>query len=299
MNKRLLLSITLFSCIIFGYYAFDFIQAQTLQSPICDSKQQVIQPIKDLLRLTDVQVDAYDLSTVVAATQKAWLRKDGSERWDIIDLYKERKDQFLKLFDQLQLIDTITPAHKHYDYLLLMGAAAATIEKRIATIIKLAENEIDWDCLIFLGGQRPLTQAEIDFLKHHYNANDNCPTTETEMMHYIYNHLSSASNKLHVKKFKTVTVDVLMKIDKQGVVRRPTTADTVELWMQQENPKAGSCLVISNQPFIVYQDSITRSLLPKNFSIETVGSASTETNISVYLDTVARILYAEEKRIKQ
>ena len=82
-------------------------------------------------------------------------------------------------------------------------------------------------------------------------------------------------------------------------MRRPNTEDTVEEFLKLK-PKPGSYLVISNQPFILRQHSVMKSLLPRGFKIETVGYGvkSDSLNISLILDAFARLLYQENKRIR-
>lgn len=80
---------------------------------------------------------------------------------------------------------------------------------------------------------------------------------------------------------------------------RPTTGDTVDSWLQS-NLISGSCLVISNNPYVGYQDSVVRTLLPNDFKIETVGNkCSLSVVIAVYLDNLVRWLYQEQKRLSE
>ena len=76
---------------------------------------------------------------------------------------------------------------------------------------------------------------------------------------------------------------------------KASTADTFIDWLKQ-NPESGSCLVISNNPYIGYQDLVARTFLPSDFKIETVGSQGSGEKVSVYLDNLARWLYQEKQR---
>jgi len=53
-------------------------------------------------------------------------------------------------------------------------------------------------------------------------------------------------------------------------LKRPHTEHTLLYWLAS-HPKAGSLLVMSNQPFVCRQDALLRFYLPFPFTIETVG----------------------------
>ena len=82
-----------------------------------------------------------------------------------------------------------------------------------------------------------------------------------------------------------------------GTISRANTEDTLRHWLTTD-PIPGTCLAVSSQPFVGYQHSVARTVLPVNFEIETVGDISAEDEpLAVYLDTVARWLYQEKKRL--
>lgn len=64
---------------------------------------------------------------------------------------------------------------------------------------------------------------------------------------------------------------------------------TVQRWLQ-ENPKPGTCLVFSCQPYLNYQEQILKIVLPTTFTVEIVGPGGGSTSpLSVLLDTAARV----------
>ena len=83
-----------------------------------------------------------------------------------------------------------------------------------------------------------------------------------------------------------------------GILKRPTTPDTVLDWLKIK-PHPGLCLAISNQPYVLYQDSVLKTVLPPSFTVETIGEKMDETsyNVSLLLDNLARFLYQEAKRL--
>ena len=81
----------------------------------------------------------------------------------------------------------------------------------------------------------------------------------------------------------------------EGTVRRATTGDTIIDW-HKTKPQPGTCLFISSQPYVKYQDAVIQSLLPQNFIVETVGSGiknPSTVDVNGCLDTLARRLYQE------
>lgn len=47
---------------------------------------------------------------------------------------------------------------------------------------------------------------------------------------------------------------------------------------------------------LIIKKSVAQTLLPSNFVVDVVGNKATSTKIGVYLDTLARYLYQENKR---
>ena len=74
---------------------------------------------------------------------------------------------------------------------------------------------------------------------------------------------------------------------------RPNTNDTINAWKKM-NPKPGTVLAISNNPYIPRQDLALKKMMGECFDIETVGpSTSADIKISVLFDELARLIYTE------
>ena len=270
---------------------------QSIQQALVDEQGRPHATLLELLSLTNIQHDD-SLASIVEQTQKPesqWMRKEGSERWDIIDRNIENKDKFFDIFNQLNLVDEINPTQQEYDYLLLMGAAYLRIKTRLQHAINLFKQGIRFNEIILLSGARPLTDEEVMALRVDYNLQDGdvVLTTEADAMKFVYDRADMPAD---MRAVSMVVIDAPMKITKTGALTRPTTGDTVDLWMTLD-PKPGNCLVISNQPYVAYQDAVTKTLLPQTFMVETVGDKSEDTKIGIYLDTLARTLYQEKKRL--
>jgi hypothetical protein len=97
-------------------------------------------------------------------------------------------------------------------------------------------------------------------------------------------------------KFKHDNI-VFINAPKKPNGSRPTTHDTVDAWIAT-NPKPGSCLSISSQPFVYYQEITMKNALEKHpdFGIEGVGFDYDDpdyfkNNIGAYLDNLARTIF--------
>lgn len=286
--KKIALSSLFIGCILF----FGSTMLHPKYIEIVDAHGKPSQELLWLLAFTDVEHDN-SLASIVQATQAAWIRKPGTERWDINEQDRGNKELIHRQLMKMNLIDTVTPSKKKYDYALWMGSAYPCMQTRFTHLVQLWEKGVRFDEIVLLSGARPLTDGEQHALVRYYNLGDEVPVTEADAMKLVYKHSAMPEN---MKKVPLVVIDVPMQVAKNGALTRPTTGDTVNAWMKLQ-PQAGSCLVVSNQPYVNYQDSVAKTLLPHNFSVETVGERSEDTNIDVYLDTVARLLYQENKRL--
>lgn len=240
------------------------------------------------------------LDDIVQKTQAAWLRGANQERWDLIDgaISPELEQRVHELLKACGCIDEVRPCSDRYDYVLVMGALASTMRKRLEYALSLWRNGISFNQIVFLAGQRPRMvdkETALDIFGKEIEVEQaNLPATESDIIHAIYEHIDLPQN--FASKVEVVWVDSPMKQNAAGVLVRPTTADTFQDWLKL-NPVPGTALVISNNPYIGYQDSVARSLLPGTFKIETVGSRCSEkTKIAVHLDNLARWLYQEKLR---
>lgn len=298
--KLLVFLATVFGLALFlqaMYQGYDNSAKQEFKVSLVNEQGHPTDVLLQLLSLTDIEHDG-SLASIVQATQKAdtgWMRKEGCERWDIVDANVENQNDFLDLFHKLHLVDEIAPQQQQYDYVLLMGAAYDRIASRLQYAIQLCKQGVRFDNVVILSGARPLTDAEITALQRDYNFKDSAavPATEAELMQFVYDTIKKPEN---MDLIPVVLINAPMKITKNGALARPTTGDTVIEWMKL-NPVVGSCLVISNQPYVGYQDSVAKTLLPHDFTVETVGEKSHDVTIGIYLDTLARNLYQEKIRL--
>lgn len=238
-----------------------------------------------------------NLANIVASTQKQWLRPSGSERWMIEDKYHDQRSTMLPLLETLGCIEEEKPTQNVYDYLIILGEEAETFLKRLHTATFWWQQGIHASTIVLLGGNHTLLNPQsVDLLKASAQTETNLPTTEIGMMEYLFYHTDIPHD---MKKTKVITVKSIERFDEKRSSRRPTTPETVMDFLAL-NPTPGSCLVVSNQPYIGYQHETLITFLPPSFNVESIGAAleKKSCNISVCLDALARWLYQRNKRNK-
>jgi len=233
------------------------------------------EPLQKLLEYFGISKDV-PFSQVLFETQKLWLQK-GKERWEFDARYESLKPQLWPLFEEMGLLKQIKPKKSRYDYALVHGALLSRVKERVDYLTSLYQEGIRFDSIVFLTGARPLEESEKKQLEG--------LRTEREMAEWVY-------ERSHLpKEIPVLFIDAPMKSSKEGVLVRPQTADTVFYWLKT-GPQPGSCLAISNQPYVAYQDAVIHHYLPDVFELETAGpAASGSPSVAILLDTIAKEIY--------
>lgn len=289
-NMRLNYSLVFIAGLFVGLCSSRVIFTKNSEVKIISSQGKVSSEIVQLLSLTGIEHDG-SLDSIIKETQASWLRKPGQERWDIVEQNWEQRAAIFNVFKKIGLLDEVKPKHLQYDYTLLMGALLSRVQTRLQSLIDVWNDGVRFNYIIILSGARPLIDEELQAYQVSFSGT--LPTTETEMMKSVYEQTAMPEE---MRQIPLIIIDVPMLKNQDGTLRRPSTGDTVDLWLQS-NPVPGSCLVVSNQPYILYQDSVTKCLLPDLFSVETFGQEDQNSSIGVHLDNLARCLYQEKKRL--
>jgi len=252
--------------------------------------KQVIRFIEllDFTKCLDSQVltDENEASSWLRNTLKtSWLRKVGSERWDLNDteVFTSNYQQLISLFDDLGLISEVKPNGEHYDHILVLGASIYRAKSRLVFLAELWEQGTRFETISLLGGQRPLTKG----MEDSYIQLIGEGATEMAMMEVIYSDLKQTWPP-ELQNIEAISINTKLKQGTDEIVHRPNTRDTAQDW-KALNLKPGKVLVISDQPYVTYQHSVVRSVLPNKYDIETIGrKAYFRENISTILDCIAK-----------
>lgn len=237
----------------------------------------------------DLGIDIATLKHANEFAQKNLIRS--GERWDkqaeteLNTRIREQESTLLNHLRELYMVDEIVPKHKHYTYALLMGALKLRVAQRLGYLEDLIQTGHTFDYIVLLGGERPLRDIEKEGLPETVN-------TEGQMMAY----LASQSPILADKKIIVVNAPMVQKPD--GTLTRPTFEGTLT-YFAQSAPQDGSCLAVSNNPYIVRPTKMAQRILDQSrFPTEGAGPALNieGTGVLMVMDEFARILYEENLR---
>lgn len=280
--------------------------SQTLSSPL-DT------PPPDLLKLLAILGIQHDgtLVGINKITQEKFLRKPGQERWEMEEVYEDKRFLILPLLEKLGVIYAIFPSSQHYDTIIIHGAVVETMRQRLRFLDTLWSHGIRGEEIVFLTGERPLDpilENEEKVFNQEFSAipfrsgwcrKNLTPSTEADIAPLVWDQVISQPD---LRKKTAHFVRAPMKYDPTtGQSHRPSTKDTVLAWLAT-SPKMGRILAISNNPYIPYQHQAMLNILEqegvlkKGVTLETVGSgANSDTLIAVHLDNLARWIYARVK----
>lgn len=249
---------------------------------------QVPSALLQLLEVTEVVHDG-TIEDVCRQTQKQWLRKAGSERWENPDIVEvEKRQAILELCSKLGFIDQCLPQKARYQSCVILGATAPAMNSRLNFAYKMWSSGIRFSSLTFLTGDRALsTHAESKLIDLGFK-------NECEAARYVYEHADLSDE---FRKIPVIFVETPAKM-LDGKFVRPTTRDTIETWGSLYEV-GQNYLFVSNQPYVLYQKAAIESVIFTNGDIEVIGDGADLSNLHVsnMLDTVARWIYAQSKGI--
>jgi hypothetical protein len=219
-------------------------------------------------------------------TQETMKRENGKSRAETPDRadFQANRGALLIALNDAGAISEVKPRLKSYKHVLLLGAMEPTAETRMDSIKQLWEEGIRFDNIHLLGNERPLdgTQERIANIP---GKTGETLATETQMLKASY--YDKRNN--WQESLKQVSTFAVNSFDVDG--RPANTRDTIQTWLDANpEPASGDVLVISNQPYLRYQDAAAKSVLPASFNVETAGAAiePEQVNIALAMDSIAR-----------
>ena len=264
-----------------------------LSTEILADQQELAKQLDSLLTTLRIPHKP-DFSSMVETSQR-WRRAPDQERWQLPDIKIDRATEAkaISLLREIGLIDGLTPSQKEFDYILLLGATVPRMQQRLEHLARLWQSGVRYKQLVFLTGQRPLT-PEIDKVDEliantsgHLATKDSRPATESEAAVMLF---QSTPLMPDMRAVPVVFVDSPRQWN-QTYWQRPNTRDTLKTWMRR-NPRAGSVLVMSEQPSAHYQQEVVRQELPETFSVDIAArAAASGTRLAILLDALALWLH--------
>lgn len=241
--------------------------------PFMHASEEVITP--DLLTLLHHFHLEHDgsIKSIKEVTQKAWLRPKGKERWETIDRYNSvDRAAVLEYYEKTGKLEERRPTKPVYQTALICGATTISMQKRVNFFEKLIHEGLCIEKVVLLSGARPLDSAVDEIL----------PGCQTE---------GDALEKLW--KMTSIYFNLPWVSMEQPLVgeRRPTAYDIFKFWSEGGTP--GRVLIVTNQPYCCFFESVAQVAMPDGVEFEVVGPAATPDALKtdVLLDNLARWIY--------
>lgn len=245
------------------------------KEPLINEKGELSESFIQLLQACDLPQGS-SLEETALITKQAWIQV-GKERWEYEERFNDKQEAALPLLKRLGCFEAVNAKESHYDYAIVLGALLSRVAARLDFLFEEWQRGVRFSTLVFLTGERDISPDK-ELVPEGIE-------TETEMMLYLYhNHpLCAVTRHLPLLVVHTPKQPSLL-----GLLVRPNTADTVNAWLATR-PTPGSCLAVSDQPFVLYQEAVLRYLLPPSFKLEVVGAADPgKYPLILYLDNLAK-----------
>ncbi len=267
---------------LFHYFCFLFLSIFSITTAHAAATKE---PSLEAVQSLSEKLGLRDSGNLLQEIQKYWMRRPGSERFEMLPLKREQQHLILSWAKDHSLIHEWYPPQKKYDYIAVFGARINGMIHRIRFLEKILEEGVDTKEIIFMTGMRPLGQDE------KYDA-PGCDT-EYDAAKYLWK-TQRISKKTDKIKCRFICVD--MQETTEGM-RRPNTRDVV-LEMAKHYPPSAKYLFVSSQPFCYYQKTIVEHSLPKEYDFDVAGERFCTyyyvAPAAVVLDTLTRILYEKK-----
>jgi hypothetical protein len=277
----------------------------------------ILNPKTPISKISLVEIN--DIAQVVFLRPTDKERKDTQPLNAVFLPYTDKQVQ--SLFHRIGDITTVYPKRKHYNYILINGSTVKNMRQRLKTLVDLVNAQkvivSPKTQIVFLTGERDLFPEE-DLgqledpsplkLDRHWKKPSDIPTTEAQAAQWIW-YQSDLPCSMKEAKIVFVKAPKKSEVDpatQKAILKRPTTFDTIATWIKEYQPQPGSCLSISSQPYVYYQQATTNvalkkaGVLDKGFSVDATGlKANNENfahfkdNIAIILDNFARTIYTE------
>lgn len=289
------------------------IKVSRVEESFFDSKGNVSQAVVDLLALTGTRVkgrpaSAYlnsiaayhrvlkndDFDSVFNLVQGktfdgkgTWLRNSGQERWDLKSSRTNAQDNAIReIFERLGFGKANHPDENAHS-VIIFGAIIQNMLAKIKSVKNLMDQRYRFDDIWMLSGERSLISSEIKLAKSIGVSVGNPPDEGHAAKSLINQEFQEYSGKLHV----------IQALAPDGLTRA-RTVDTIAAFAK-ENPHSGEYVLVSTQPFALYQLLVSRKKLLQlkrsdiNLTLATrrLDLIENKYNTDSLLDNLARIFY--------
>lgn len=221
-------------------------------------------------------------ASILEITQKAWLRPQGKERWEVDDSFStEDREAVLTYYLQTGKLKSRYPLKKVYQAGAICGSTTDSMKNRIRFLEQLVKSGLQVREIVLLSGSRAL-DPKIDQML------EGCKTEGDAFMT-----LWKVSDLYSKNAWKHLEHPMIAL--QGGSYRRPNTYDTFLLW-KGTHPE-GPVLIVTDQPYCCYFEAVAEWAFSKGLKYEVVGkgvSPESQTT-STLLDNLARWIYVTSK----
>jgi len=289
------------------------VRSSLVGNELIQSDGKVVQPLVDFLKLFKIEHQG-TIESINTAMQMHFIRKPGSERWDLIDSAQDQKlrPQVLDLLKRMGLVDAIPPTTVNADYFLLFGATLGRIEKRFTDFLEQYQTgTLNCKNIVLLGGVRYLQPTELDSIKQNSTfasflkdrKKTEATLTEADLWWFVWQTKATDALKAQFQESKHNLFFVNATNITHGTNQRATTHTTLETWLEDFKPVPGKCHANVEKPYGVRIEKNLRYALEKysrahestqHFSITWNSPAAGDSLLlAVYKDELARAFHQE------
>lgn len=224
-----------------------------------------------LLPLSLIAGPIETLESITDCPSIGWIQQ--GERWTFENWMEDKREEILPYFAEMGYFNEKHASENYYTYGVVLGSLHASVTRRMAFLVEEWKRGVRFDTIVFLTGQRKLHPEKEPF--DHLEM-------EVDMMKWVWEEMDVPAE---LRALPLIVIDA----KPHPFRKRPNTMLTVKQWLQKD-PKPGSCLVFSCQPYLNYQEQILKMVLPETFTVETIGpGGGSSYSMSVLLDTAARV----------
>lgn len=257
--------------------------------------------------------DARNLKAWNDWAQTHFLRPRNKDHMDIKDHPKDpRHNKLMKYFDNLGLINAVTPSKSQYQAIVIFGGGPWNSRERMNYVQKLWEDGVRAEHIVYIGGHRKLSEKET--LAHVLNevkpyipnrsgwvAPQKVELYENQAAKVVWDQII-VDDTLR-SKLKILTTHPKHDAVTGNFIRRANTEDTI-IDFFKKYPKIKDVLFVSSAPYGPYQNETVIKVLKEmklhHVTAETVSDdLHMDATTLAFLDTLARRLYTIYQYSKQ
>jgi hypothetical protein len=305
-NLKIYFFIKISFFVLFHNYAIALITADIIEKNIITNDKKISNNLKKVLNLTSIYpkddsiTEALHWIDGTYDSQYSWIRNDKTERWEIernINISDDNLDDIIKIINEnIGFKKEVAPINKNYNAILFLGSTLDRVRDRLAYLNQnIDDGKINPTMTYLIGGERVLSEKIYETKEELFNKKNGLISfnndykiprilpelkDEREMLKLVF------SQSLHPLLKNKIAI---VFIEKEANQNRSFLKNKLKYFFNEYswNFKDGKYLLISHQPFVLYQKLIVEKVCKEEkdkcqgLEFESIGSCSKETIHSV------------------